>query len=70
MKILKNGSHKELYENIRQWAVDMPVESKLLDAIDRAANEPPADYVHQQGWVLIAFQNASGRWMYWSRLKN
>lgn len=23
-----------------------------------AADEPPTDYVHQQGWVLIAFQNA------------
>ncbi len=36
----------------------MYVEPKLLDTIDRAADEPPTDYVHQQGWVLIAFQNA------------
>ncbi|MBT4330433.1 MAG: ADP-ribosylglycohydrolase family protein, partial [Candidatus Marinimicrobia bacterium] len=49
---------KELYQHIRQWAADMPVESALLDTIDKAANEQPADYVHQQGWVLIAFQNA------------
>jgi ADP-ribosylglycohydrolase len=48
----------ELYRNIRQWAVDMPAEPSLLDTIDKAAEEPPADYVHQQGWVLIAFQNA------------
>ena len=48
----------ELYKSIRQWAVDLPVETKLLDIIDRAVNEPPADYIHQQGWVLIAFQNA------------
>ncbi|MDX9789030.1 MAG: ADP-ribosylglycohydrolase family protein [Desulfobacterales bacterium] len=49
---------KQLYQHIRKWAVDMPVESALLETIDKADDEPPADYVHQQGWVLIAFQNA------------
>lgn len=49
---------KELYQHIRQWAADMLVESALLDTVDKAAKEPPADYVYQQGWVLIAFQNA------------
>ncbi len=49
---------KDLYQHIRRWATDIPVEPALLDTIDKAANEPPADYVHQQGWVLIAFQNA------------
>lgn len=49
---------KELFQHIRQWAIDMPVESVLLDIIDKAAQEPPADYIHQQGWVMIAFQNA------------
>ena len=45
---------KELYQHIRQWAADMPVESALLDTIDKAANEPPAEYVHQQGCGDIA----------------
>lgn len=36
----------------------MPVKPALLDTIDKAAKKPPADYVQQQGWVLIAFQNA------------
>lgn len=49
---------KELYWSIRQWAADMPVESALLETIDKATDKPPTDYVHQQGWVLIAFQNA------------
>ncbi len=49
---------KELYRSIRQWAVDMTVEPALLETIDKAASEPPTDYVNQQGWVLIAFQNA------------
>ncbi len=36
----------------------MYIEPKLLDAINRAFSEPPSDYIHHQGWVLIAFQNA------------
>ena len=49
---------KELFQNIRQWAVDMSVEPALMDTIQGAAEAPPADYVQQQGWVLIAFRNA------------
>jgi ADP-ribosylglycohydrolase len=30
----------------------------LTKAIDDASESPPADYLHQQGWVVIAFQNA------------
>ena len=47
----------ELYHSIRQWAADMAVEPALMDAILGAAETPPADYVHQQGWVLIALRN-------------
>lgn len=56
--IVSGCDRKELYRNIRQWAVNMAVESALLETIDKAAGGPPTDYVHQQGWVLIAFQNA------------
>jgi len=48
---------KELYQQIRQGAMDRGVEPALLDVIERAADEPPVNYVHQAGWVLIAFQN-------------
>ena len=30
----------------------------LLDAVLGAAEAPPADYLHHQGWVLTAFRNA------------
>lgn len=56
--IVSGCDRKELYRNIRQWAVNMTVEPALLETIDKAASGPPTDYVHQQGWVLIAFQNA------------
>jgi ADP-ribosyl-[dinitrogen reductase] hydrolase len=48
----------ELYSRIVSWAEEMKVEKTLLDAVTGAASAPPADYIHQQGWVLIAFQNA------------
>ena len=48
----------QLYRQIKQWAKDMDVESTLTRAIEEADEHPPADYVHHQGWVLIAFQNA------------
>lgn len=47
-----------LYENILTWANKMSVDLPLMQAIENAADTPPADYIHQQGWVLIAFQNA------------
>ena len=47
-----------LFDQIEQWAREMPVEKAIQDVITRAGNAPPADFVHQMGWVLIAFQNA------------
>ena len=49
---------RELYNQIVQWAEGMGVEDALFEAIIGAAEAPPPDYVHQQGWVLIAFRNA------------
>jgi ADP-ribosylglycohydrolase len=49
---------QELYEQIKKWAAEMKVETPLMKSIADAAINAPADYLHQQGWVLIAFQNA------------
>jgi ADP-ribosylglycohydrolase len=49
---------EELYQNIRQWANDMAVDPALMATVLGADQVPPADYVQQQGWVLIAFRNA------------
>ena len=48
----------ELYSEVCKLAANSSVEPTLQDAITGAAQSPPADYVHQQGWVLIAFRNA------------
>ena len=35
----------------------MSADDALMETITGATEAPPADYVHQQGWVLIAFRN-------------
>ncbi|MBI1320160.1 MAG: ADP-ribosylglycohydrolase family protein [Candidatus Hydrogenedens sp.] len=47
-----------LYAEIVAWAAEAAVEPALAEAIARAAEAPPQDFMHQQGWVLVAFQNA------------
>jgi ADP-ribosyl-[dinitrogen reductase] hydrolase len=41
-----------------EWGVGLQIEQKLLDTISKAKSSPPADFLHQQGWVLISFRNA------------
>ena len=47
-----------LYERTLQWAAERGVPRSVQSALRRAAERPPEDYYSQQGWVLIAFQNA------------
>jgi ADP-ribosylglycohydrolase len=49
---------QDLYRQIETWAAEMKVEAALMKTITAASIAPPPDYIHQQGWVLIAFQNA------------
>jgi ADP-ribosyl-[dinitrogen reductase] hydrolase len=51
-------SPQQIYEQVRTWATEMGVEKSLMKAILDAADRPPIDYLTQQGWVIIAFQNA------------
>ena len=51
-------SPQGIYQDIKCWATEMSVEKPLMKAILDAAHSAPADYIHQQGWVIIAFQNA------------
>ncbi|WP_417580355.1 ADP-ribosylglycohydrolase family protein [Nitrincola sp.] len=47
-----------VYTKIQNWAQILDVDPELMVAIEVAAVMPPADYLNQQGWVLLAFQNA------------
>lgn len=48
----------DLYQEIVDWAEEMNAEDSLKETIAAAADSPPEDFVHLQGWVLIAFRNA------------
>jgi ADP-ribosylglycohydrolase len=48
----------DVYQQVLKWAEDMDVDKRLLQTIRDAAETPPENYIHQQGWVLIAFRNA------------
>jgi len=54
----KSLTPEVLFEQIGSWAKEMAVEKAIMDVITQARNEPPTDFMHHQGWVLIAFQNA------------
>ena len=49
---------RKLFRQIEIWAAEMKVEDALLQSIMGASAAPPSDYIHQQGWVLVAFRNA------------
>ena len=56
---VRSGSGAEdVYRQIGALAADTTIEPVLQEAISGAAQSPPAEYYHQQGWVLIAFRNA------------
>lgn len=47
----------KLYKQVVDWARDMHTDESIIHAINNAADSLP-DFLHHQGWVLIAFQNA------------
>ena len=51
-------SPEALYGSVREHAGNLDVETGLMAVIESAEKEPPREYVFQQGWVLIALQNA------------
>ncbi|MBY5918035.1 ADP-ribosylglycohydrolase family protein [Rhizobium leguminosarum] len=56
--IAEGPTPRDVYQTIRKWSDELGVHDSIRDAIAAAEKEPPKDFVNQQGWVLIAFQNA------------
>lgn len=56
--IITGCSAEQLYLDVLQWCEELKVEKSVRLAVTKASECPPDDYLHQQGWVLIAFQNA------------
>ena len=54
------AASKRVHYGSTRVSVLWKVDGSLLGAIQGAAIAAPADYVHQQGWVLTAFRNVLG----------
>ena len=52
------GTPGDVYQRLREHARALDVLPTLAETLERAAHEPPANYIRYQGWVIIAFQNA------------
>jgi len=63
-------SPEDLCREVEEWTREMKVHVALMKAIVDASTSPPADYLHQQGWVLIAFQNALYHLLHAANLEN
>ena len=56
--IRTGASRQEVYDFALLSAQTEATPETVTDAITKAATERPLDYVSNQGWVLIALQNA------------
>lgn len=56
--IRSGAGPEEVYSEVCRTASRMTVRPSLHETLEGAAQSPPEEYVHQQGWVLIAFRNA------------
>jgi ADP-ribosyl-[dinitrogen reductase] hydrolase len=49
---------QSVYEHARSIAQQRQVDARVQRVLAEARQRPPSDFLRQQGWVLIAFQNA------------
>jgi len=65
--IATGSNAKETYGFVSSWArgqstassdETIPVDPAVRECLELAATDPPPDFDHQQGWVLIALRNA------------
>jgi ADP-ribosylglycohydrolase len=57
------------YAAAREWARASARDNSVARALEAAADAPPADFQTQQGWVLIALQNAFFRLLHQPNLE-
>jgi ADP-ribosylglycohydrolase len=70
-KAVRTGAKSDvIYDSVLNWAIAMQCDARLVQAIRDAADSPPKDYMHHQGWVLVAFQNALYRLLHEESLES
>jgi ADP-ribosyl-[dinitrogen reductase] hydrolase len=56
---IRTGSNAQTtYRFASSWAHDQDVDSAVLESLEAAESEAPRDFITNQGWVRVAFQNA------------
>ena len=55
---IEGATPKEVFDTALSWCREWDVQASVATSLREASTSPPADYTSQQGWVLIALQNA------------
>ncbi len=55
---IEGSTPQDVYDAALSWCREWNVQADVAGALREASASPPADYTTQQGWVLIALQNA------------
>ena len=56
---IREGTDPEqTYDQAVSWARTNSSQPSVTETLEQAASQPPSDYQTQQGWVLVALQNA------------
>lgn len=55
---IEGATPQEVYHAALSWCREWDVQAAVAGALREAATSAPADFMKQQGWVLIALQNA------------
>jgi ADP-ribosylglycohydrolase len=56
--LARGGTGAELYDFAADWAASAGLHADVRDDLAAAAEDPPADYSRNMGWVRIALHNA------------
>ncbi|MBI2953033.1 MAG: ADP-ribosylglycohydrolase family protein [Chloroflexi bacterium] len=67
--VASGGSSSDVYRETLAWAQKSCRAPEVITSLEMAATEPPVDYLRQQGWVLVALQNAFYQLLYAPTLK-
>jgi ADP-ribosylglycohydrolase/fructose-1,6-bisphosphatase/inositol monophosphatase family enzyme len=62
-------SPADTHEHARDFAYSIAAEPTVMVALAAARHEPPRDFMRQQGWVLVALQNAFYRLLHASNME-
>lgn len=57
-KLIQGMNPVEMYDYVLEYATTHDIEETVLNLLVTAKNQAPFDFIKNQGWVRIAFQNA------------